>query len=65
MDNADIRERVRFLQMQIVGLQKANRAYLKKRSHSPRDVDAHRTREERLQKILEELIKLSGKTKAA
>jgi cell fate (sporulation/competence/biofilm development) regulator YlbF (YheA/YmcA/DUF963 family) len=65
MDNFEVQERLRFLQVQISRLRAANEAYLKQRSHPSEEVIAYRRRKERLQSILEELAEIRKKIKAA
>jgi superfamily I DNA and/or RNA helicase len=62
VDLQTIRERVKVLQEEIAKLREANKVYLKKHPHSPIEVSAQRTREIRLQQILDELAGLT-KTK--
>jgi len=65
MDHSDIRERLSFLQIHLSRLRAANEVYLKKRCHAPAEVEAHRQRQERLHKILDELSEISKGIKAA
>ena len=55
MNISAIRERVKALQGQITPLREANEAYLRKHIHSALETHAQLEREDRLQKILEEL----------
>jgi len=65
MDNFEVQERLRFLQVQISRMRAANEAYLKQRSHGPEELIAYRRRKERLHDILEELAEIRKKIKAA
>ena len=60
-----IRERVKFLQEQIVRIRAANQVFLGDGPHSPADVVAHQRREETLRNILDEPARLSTRLKAA
>jgi len=65
MDNFEIQERVRFLQVQISRMRVANEAYRKQRSHRPEELTAYRRRKERLNDILKELAEISSRINAA
>lgn len=58
MNMLAIRERVKTLQGEIAKLRAANQEYLNKHIHSPLLVHAQRSRELRLQQILDELARL-------
>ena len=59
MELSAIRERVKALQKEIAELSAANEEYLKKHIHSPLVVLEQRSRELRLQQILDELAILT------
>lgn len=59
MQLSAIRERVKALQKEIAELRAANEEYLKKHIHSPPLVLEQRSRELRLQQILDELAILT------
>ena len=62
MNLSAIRERVKTLQKEIAELRAANEEYLNNHLHSPLVVHAQRSRELRLQQIMDELARLT-KTK--
>lgn len=61
MDLWAIREHVKSLQREIAELRTANGAYLQQYLHSPTETADHKTREVRLQQIVDELARLSKK----
>lgn len=54
----DPRQRVRQLQREIKELCVANEDYLKKLRHTPTEINAHHAREQQLNRLLNELMKL-------